>query len=120
MKVFALDIPGLWRLLLVLAVILTAAAPAFEAHACTDPSCGLGPVTAETSVISSDGGSDQAPCSDCGPACANGCCHAAHVAIPVEPPVVAPVIAFATPASWRNAAPLPPTAPSGPHRPPRA
>ena len=115
MKVFALDIPGLWRLLFLLVVMMTAAAPAAEAHVCADPACGVIRTSVEAPAQT-----DDRPCADCGPACAGGCCHAAHVAIPVEPPVIAPVAAFATPQAWRHAAPLPPTAPSGPLRPPRA
>jgi hypothetical protein len=58
-----------------LLLTLAFAVPAFEAHACADE---LSPLAAEA-VMDAPADPDQ-PCPDCGPGCANGCCHAPHSA----------------------------------------
>lgn len=89
--------------------------PAFAAHVCIDPSC-----TPAEQAISADVDLDDA-CPDCGPACANGCCHAPHPTAPTAD-LAAPQasVPLAAPSSWGHTALPPPVRPAGPERPPRA
>lgn len=100
-------------LLMGLFVVLAFAMPAFEAHAC--------PAEAVPVVAVADAVEDGAPaCPDCGPSCANGCCHTAHVAVQTESTPTKAVLRIDSAAPWGNAAPSPSRLPSGPERPPRA
>ena len=93
---------------------LAFAAPAFASHACIDERCAPSSQTA----VEAPADADDA-CPDCGPACANGCCHAQHaatapdLAAPSSPPVVT-----RTDVWFQDAAP-PLALPAGPDRPPR-
>lgn len=98
------------------AVLLTMAfaMPAFESHACAEE---LSPPTAEATMgVAHDAG--QA-CPDCGPACANGCCHAPHVATAPELSGVPATPAFSGVTHWRHVSGAPLDRPGGPDRPPR-
>lgn len=96
-----------------LCVMLAVTSPALEAHACIPE-----PVSAFTAL---DNSVDEAPaCPDCGPACASGCCHLAHAAIPAEAPPATAALPVAAPSAWVSAASAPLILPSGPDRPPRS
>lgn len=102
------------RLACLLLLTLAALAPALEAHACVDPDCA--PV-----VLAFEAADDgDCPCADCGPACANGCCHAPHVATTPDFPVIQSLPAYASAPAWSDAIAPPPADTSGPRRPPRA
>lgn len=105
------------RLVPLLGLLLTLvfALPGFEVHACTvEPSA---PVAAGAVAAVGDPASE---CQDCGPACANGCCHAAHAAIAHETPVLKAAQPVRDAERWVDAAQPPLIQPSGPDRPPRA
>ncbi|WP_395943988.1 hypothetical protein [Brevundimonas sp.] len=111
----ALTLFGRLKLVFQLVLALAVFAPAVSAHACVDQNCGVVAVGVESSADD-----DQRGCADCGPACANGCCHAPH---PATPPDLQPKDARTSPASrmtWTHSAEPPPVAASGPRRPPRA
>lgn len=93
---------------------MTFAAPAFASHACNDEGCA--PAGQTAFAAPSDGGD---ACPDCGPACANGCCHAQHAA--TAPDLAAPSSPlFVTRAEiWVHEAGPPLARPAGPDRPPR-
>ena len=93
---------------------LAFAAPAFASHSCTDPSCA--PASETAFATASDAGDG---CPDCGPACANGCCHAPHPAAASELGQPSAPIGIAAPAVWTQAAQPPRVRPAGPERPPR-
>ncbi|HEV2081589.1 MAG TPA: hypothetical protein VGR32_03945 [Brevundimonas sp.] len=103
------------RLSLVLLALATLlfAAPAFESHACAIPD---GDVSVGAMV--DDGGATGCP--DCGPACAGGCCHASHPALPSSAPPAATTPRFAMAVAWADVAAPPALRPSGPDRPPRS
>jgi hypothetical protein len=104
------------RLVPLLGLVLTLvfALPAFETHACTvEPSA-----PAATGAITAAGDS-ASQCQDCGPACANGCCHAAHPAIAPDAPVAKTIRPTHDAEPWIDAAQAPLIQPSGPDRPPR-
>ena len=95
---------------------LAFAAPAFAAEVCIDADCIADGQTAFEAA------SDNAePCPDCGPACANGCCHAQHAATApdLSAPASTPRIQRAAEVWLHDAAP-PLARPAGPDRPPRA
>lgn len=96
------------------ALVLTMvfALPAFEAHACADE------LPSATASASADLPANDCP--DCGPACANGCCHAPHSATTPEPLVAPDAPAFAAPSVWSHVTGDPLGRPRGPDRPPRA
>lgn len=98
----------------VLLLTLIFAAPAFESHACADEA-----PSAAVQVVDGSTPADDA-CPDCGPACANGCCHAAHCAIAPDVSVMRAVIVFDAPPAWSHVAGRPLDRPAGPERPPRA
>ncbi|MFJ6023662.1 hypothetical protein ACIQC9_03580 [Brevundimonas sp. NPDC092305] len=93
---------------------LAFAAPAFAAHVCADE---LSPPVAEAAVDAP--ASPDQPCPDCGPACANGCCHAPHSATAPETLVAPKPPLFATPVHWVDVLGHALDAPAGPDRPPR-
>ncbi|MGA0544163.1 hypothetical protein ACO2Q1_02695 [Brevundimonas sp. VNH65] len=86
--------------------------PAFESHACTDET------PQSVAVVLADDGTGDA-CSDCGPACANGCCHAPHAATPAALTGEASRPAFALPRPAKHTPGAPLDRPDGPDRPPR-
>lgn len=93
---------------------LTFAMPALASHACGSE---LSPPIADTTAGASADG--KAQCPDCGPACANGCCHAPHVATPIDHGVESEGVVFAAPVAWVHVTGWPLDAPAGPERPPR-
>jgi hypothetical protein len=98
------------------AVVLALAVvtPAFASHACINEACApAGQAAVETPADADDS------CPDCGPACANGCCHAPHAATAPElsAPSSPPQIARAE--VWVHEAAPPLARPAGPDRPPR-
>ena len=93
---------------------LAFAAPALASHACASE---LTPPSAEMGVNAPADG--EAQCPDCGPACANGCCHAPHVATPADAVVEAKGPVFAAPSAWAHVTGRPLDSPAGPDRPPR-
>lgn len=98
-----------------LLLTLAFAAPAFESHACADE---LSPPAAEASVDID--ASDDLQCPDCGPACANGCCHAPHAATAADLSASPQTPRFDAPAAWSHLTGRPLDSPAGPDRPPRA
>jgi hypothetical protein len=103
------------RLACLLLLTLAALAPAMGAHACVDADCA-------TVAIASDTAVDEAgqPCADCGQPCANGCCHAQHVATAPDVSIIQDVPVFAAPLSWSHSTAPPLADAAGPRRPPRA
>ena len=99
------------------ALLLTLAflAPAAESHACPDEP----PVAGLTAFVDS-GADDGEGCPDCGPACAQGCCHASHTAVAPDAPRPRPVAATPYRVAWSDVEGRPLDRPSGPERPPRA
>jgi hypothetical protein len=93
---------------------LAFAAPALATHACASE---LSPPVAETTAGASTDG--EAQCPDCGPACANGCCHAPHAATPVDDGIEPKGPVFAAPVAWTHVTGRLLDAPAGPERPPR-
>lgn len=98
-----------------LLLALVFAAPAVEAHACVDATCAT-IVAASTSATTTA----EPPCADCGLPCANGCCHAQHVATAPDVSVILSVAIFAAPLSWSHSTAPPLADAAGPRRPPRA
>lgn len=98
----------------VVLLTLVFAAPAFESHACADES----PLSA-SQVAEASGGADDVQCPDCGPACANGCCHLTHSAIAPDVATPRAVSVFVRPAAWVHVAGGPLDRPAGPDRPPQ-
>lgn len=94
---------------------LAFATPGFAAHACASEAC----APAGRTLIAASADADDA-CPDCGPACANGCCHAQHAA--TAPELSAPMspIRIARAEVWVHEAAPPLARPAGPDRPPRA
>jgi len=103
------------RLGFVSALLLTVAfaMPAFESHACVGEASG-----GVQMVEKVDGG--DCLCPDCGPACANGCCHAPHSAMPSDLTTPRFIAVFGQPQSWSDSVACPLGRPDGPDRPPRA
>ncbi|CAL1691427.1 hypothetical protein MMB232_01567 [Brevundimonas subvibrioides] len=97
-------------------VALSFAAPAFASHICAE-SAGCAPSVQVAADPSSNG---DGACPDCGPACANGCCHAPHAATAPDTLVSPRPPLFAVPAAWADATGQPLDALKGPKRPPRA
>lgn len=97
----------------ILLLTLVFAMPAFESHACA--------VEAPGSVkIFEAAAGDEIQCPDCGPACANGCCHAPHSALSNDLTTPRFVAVFGQPRSWGDSVASPLGRPDGPERPPRA
>ncbi len=99
-----------------LLLALAFAAPAYASHICAESETCAPAVQALAEASSVDGDA----CPDCGPACANGCCHAPHAATPAT--LDAPMLKATRPvsAASRLATLPPPVRPAGPERPPRA
>lgn len=93
---------------------LAFALPALASHTCATE---LSPPGAET--MASVALDDDTQCPDCGPACANGCCHAPHAATPADVEVEPKRPVFAAPVGWVHATGRLLHAPAGPERPPR-
>lgn len=125
-------LPGLLRrvdLICALLLSLAFAAPAAAAHLCA-AEMGGGEVAAaqaaaaqgltapSLSAQSADDGC--ASCPDCGPACASGCCHAAHAAMASQPGPAVCTPRFERASGWSHAVQAPANRPAGPDRPPRA
>lgn len=97
-----------------LLLTLIFAAPAFESHACADEAPAItAQLVVDTAPV------DDLQCPDCGPACANGCCHASHAAVPAEPHPHQRAVSFSHPVAWSDTGGGPLSRPSGPERPPR-
>lgn len=95
---------------------LAFAAPAFASHVCADsPAC----AASDLAIIQADADPD-AGCADCGPACANGCCHAPHAATAPEHLVPTTGSRFVLARAWFDQTRQPLDRPAGPERPPRA
>jgi hypothetical protein len=103
------------RLGFVSALLLTVAfaMPAFESHACAAEGSG------GVQVVETVGGADG-QCPDCGPACANGCCHAPHSAMSSDLATPRFIAVFGQPQAWSDSVACPLGRPDGPERPPRA
>lgn len=106
-------IVGRFGFVSILLLTLAFSVPAFETHACA-----IEPVSIQAAA-QADIASDR-QCDDCGPACANGCCHAPHSAVAPEAHSPRVVAVFRAPLAWSDAAGLTAQRPSGPDRPPRA
>lgn len=102
------------RLACLMLLTLAALAPALEAHACVDADC------APAALVFEAADDGERPCADCGPACANGCCHAPHVATPLDLQRVPDMPAYASMPAWSDSVAPPLAEASGPRRPPRA
>ena len=95
-----------------LLLTLAFAMPAFESHACE--------TEASTSVEIVDAGAgEDAQCPDCGPACADGCCHAPHSAVSNDMATPRFVAVFGQPQAWSDSVASSLGRPDGPERPPR-
>ena len=103
------------RLGFVSALLLTVAfaMPAFESHACAAEASG-GAQVVETV------GAAERQCPDCGPACANGCCHAPHSAMSSDLTTPRFIAVFGQPQAWSDSVAYPLGRPDGPERPPRS
>lgn len=104
------------RVLGVMLLALAFVLPAMSSHACA-------PAPSDVVQITDAGQTEpnDDPCQDCGPACANGHCHAPHPAIVGDGlAMMQPAATFAMPLSWSHSPLLAPSPPDGPERPPRA
>ena len=63
---------------------------------------------------------ETADCTDCGPACAHGCCHGSLVVMTVTPAALPAPFAYTVAPGWTHRAMVPLARPSGPDRPPRS
>jgi len=97
-----------------LLLALVFAAPAFESHACPDEASFAG-----AQAVADVATGDDAQCPDCGPACANGCCHAPHPAVQTEVATPRLPTVFSLPLAWADAPGRALDSPAGPDRPPR-
>ena len=102
------------RVVLLTLLALVAFAPAASAHACAEANCAAVAVVGEA-VSDQDQG-----CIDCGPACANGCCHAPHPAYRSAPILIQTPAHTAARHAWRQSPEPTPVDTAGPDRPPRA
>ena len=105
---------GSLRLVILLLATLAALAPAVGAHACVDADCATVAVSTQTVAETPD-----EPCSDCGLACANGCCHAPHVSTAPDATMLTTATAYQVAPGWRHSAEPPLSEVGGPLRPPR-
>lgn len=94
-----------------LLLTLVFAMPAFESHACA-------PEAPTDAQIVAAAGADT-DCPDCGPACANGCCHAPHSAVSNDMATPRLIALFGQPGTWSDIVASPLGRPDGPERPPR-
>jgi len=95
-----------------LLLTLVFAMPAFESHACATEA------QTRVQVVETAGGADIR-CPDCGPACANGCCHAPHSAVSGDMATPRFIAVFGQPRAWSDSFAPPLGRPDGPERPPR-
>jgi hypothetical protein len=95
-----------------LLLTLVFAMPAFETHACETEA----PTRVE--IVDARAGEDT-QCPDCGPACANGCCHAPHSAVSNDMATPRFIAVFGQPRAWSDSVASPLGRPDGPERPPR-
>lgn len=99
-----------------LVLSLAFAAPAFAIEICIDADCA--PTGQMAFEVAPDNGE---ACPDCGPACANGCCHAQHAATAPDLSAPTPTRPMTRTAElWVHEAAPPLARPAGPDRPPRA
>ncbi|MBJ7319044.1 MAG: hypothetical protein JHC96_09620 [Brevundimonas sp.] len=96
----------------VLLLTLAFSVPAFETHACA-----VQPASVEAASLADAAGDRQCP--DCGPACANGCCHAPHSAVSNDMATPRFIAVFGQPHAWSDSVASPLGRPDGPERPPR-
>lgn len=96
-------------------LVLAVATPALASHVCTDTGCAPAGQTAFEITPNTDAG-----CSDCGPACANGCCHAPHPATSPDLDQLSVPVFVALAEVWSQDAAPPLNRPVGPDRPPRS
>jgi len=96
-----------------LLLTLAFALPTFESHACAGE-----PIAAVWVEAGAPGDADR-QCPDCGPACANGCCHAPHAATSPDSLVSPKAPVFAASVVWSHVTGRPLDSPAGPDRPPR-
>lgn len=94
-----------------LLLTLVFAMPAFESHACS-----AAPTSVE--IVEAVSGEDI-QCPDCGPACANGCCHAPHSAVPNDMAKPRFIAVFGQPRAWSDIVASPLGRPDGLERPPK-
>ena len=115
MSRFGKDLGRRLGLVCTLLLALTFAAPAFASHVCAESeACAPNAQVVVDSVSNAD-----PACEDCGPACANGCCHAPHPATaPTLADVTAPTLGVKPIGPGLATAP-PSLRPTGPERPPR-
>ena len=95
-----------------LLLTLVFATPAFESHACATEA----PTSAQ--IVEATPG-DDVQCPDCGPACANSCCHAPHAAVSNDLATPRFIAVFGKPQAWSDSVASPLGRPDGPERPPR-
>lgn len=135
-QIIALCRTRVFSVFAILALALILAAPTFEAHACTLERADATPASllADASVVDVaaafsetgankgyvNGGSPDGGCPDCGPACAGGCCHAAHGGLAAEPRSGASATLLPARAGWAHSPPLIALRPTGPDHPPRS
>lgn len=93
---------------------LVFAMPAFESHACAAE-----PPFSSAVVEAGSSGEQNPACPDCGPACANGCCHAPHAIATVDRIEPRAPSVRVRPSTDLETVGLPFERPAGPERPPR-
>ena len=96
----------------ILLLTLVFAMPAYESQACAKETPASAQVVAATS-------GEDVQCPDCGPACANGCCHAPHSAVSNDVATPRFITVFGRPQTWSDSVASPLGRPDGPERPPR-
>lgn len=96
----------------ILLLALTFAMPAFESHACAAEA------PDSPQFVETVGGADIR-CPDCGPACANGCCHAPHSSLSNDMTAAPFIAVFGQPQAWSDSIVSPLGRPDDPDRPPR-
>jgi len=94
-----------------LVLTLVFAVPAFETHACAPER--------PTSAQMVEATASDIQCPDCGPACANDCCHAPHSAVSNDMATPRFIAVFGQPQAWSDSVASPLGRPDGPERPPR-
>ena len=98
-----------------LLLALAFAVPSFASHVCAESEA-----CAPNAQVVVDAVSDADPaCEDCGPACANGCCHAPHPATAPDVAAIPAHLIGVKPSGPALATAPPSLRPSGPERPPR-
>ncbi|WP_143275686.1 hypothetical protein [Brevundimonas sp. SH203] len=108
------EIVGRFGFVGTLLLALAFTVPAFESHAC------VAEASSRVEVVDATSGGADVQCPDCGPACANGCCHAPHSAMSNDMSAPRFVAVFGHPSVWSDTVASPLGRPDGPERPPRA